>query len=55
MNAPAGSFYAIETSRWLGLGDTGGLRVGLAPYTDADDVARLLEALRLETGIPDPS
>ena len=29
VNAPAGSFYAIEASRWLGLGDTGGLRVGL--------------------------
>ena len=25
MVAPAGSFYAIEASRWLGLGDTGGL------------------------------
>ena len=42
VNAPAGHFYAIEASRWLGLGDTGGLRVGLAPYTDADDVDRLL-------------
>ena len=28
VNAPAGPFYAIEASRWLGLGDTGGLRVG---------------------------
>jgi len=46
VNAPAGSFYAIETSRWLGLGDTGGLRVGLAPYTDRDDVDRLLAGLR---------
>ena len=46
MNAPAGHFYAIEASRWLGLGDTGGLRVGLAPYTDADDVERLLDGLR---------
>jgi len=46
VNAPAGSFYAIEASRWLGLGDTGGLRVGLAPYTDADDVERLLAGLR---------
>ena len=43
VNAPAGSFYAIEAVRWLGLGDTGGLRVGLAPYTDADDVERLLD------------
>ena len=46
VNAPAGHFYAIEASRWLGLGDTGGLRVGLAPYTDADDVERLLTGLR---------
>jgi selenocysteine lyase/cysteine desulfurase len=46
VNAPAGSFYAIETSRWLGLGDAGGLRAGLAPYSDADDVERLLAGLR---------
>jgi cysteine desulfurase family protein (TIGR01976 family) len=46
VNAPAGSFYAIEASRWLGLGDTGGLRVGLAPYSNRDDVDRLLAALR---------
>jgi cysteine desulfurase family protein (TIGR01976 family) len=46
VNAPAGSFYAIEASRWLGLGDTGGLRVGLAPYSDTDDVDRLLTGLR---------
>jgi cysteine desulfurase family protein (TIGR01976 family) len=45
VNAPAGSFYAIEASRWLGLGDTGGLRVGLAPYNDDDDVDRLLAGL----------
>jgi cysteine desulfurase family protein (TIGR01976 family) len=46
VNAPAGHFYAIEASRWLGLGDTGGLRAGLAPYTDTDDVDRLLSGLR---------
>jgi cysteine desulfurase family protein (TIGR01976 family) len=46
VNVPAGSFYAIEASRWLGLGDTGGLRAGLAPYTDRDDVDRLLAGLR---------
>jgi cysteine desulfurase family protein (TIGR01976 family) len=45
-DAPAGSFYAIEASRWLGLGDTGGLRVGLAPYSDKDDVERLVTGLR---------
>jgi cysteine desulfurase family protein (TIGR01976 family) len=46
VNAPAGHFYAIEASRWLGLGDTGGLRAGLAPYTDTDDVDRLLSGVR---------
>ncbi|WP_448626443.1 cysteine desulfurase-like protein [Geodermatophilus sp. URMC 64] len=45
VNAPAGNFYAIEASRWLGLGDGGGLRAGLAPYTDEDDVDRLLTGL----------
>ena len=43
--APAGSFYAIEASRRLGLGDTGALRIGLAPYSDDEDVDRLLEGL----------
>jgi selenocysteine lyase/cysteine desulfurase len=45
VNAPAGNFYAIECSRHLGLGDDGGVRVGLAPYTNDDDVDRLLTAL----------
>ncbi len=45
VNAPAGSFYALQASRWLGLGDAGGLRIGLAPYSNADDVARLLTGL----------
>ncbi|RAJ58381.1 cysteine desulfurase family protein (TIGR01976 family) [Streptomyces sp. Amel2xB2] len=45
VNAPSGSFYAIEASRRLGLGDDGGLRVGMAPYTDTEDVDRLLEGL----------
>ena len=45
VNAPAGHFYAIECSRHLGLGDAGGVRVGLAPYTSEDDVDRLLSAL----------
>ncbi|NUT58115.1 MAG: cysteine desulfurase-like protein [Agromyces sp.] len=43
--APSGNFYALEVSRHLGLGDEGGLRMGLAPYTDASDVDRLLEGL----------
>jgi cysteine desulfurase family protein (TIGR01976 family) len=46
VNAPAGSFYAVEAARHLGLGDTGGLRIGLAPYTTDDDVDRLLDGLR---------
>ncbi len=45
VNAPAGSFYAYEASRRLGLGEEGGLRVGLAPYNDDADVDRLLDAL----------
>jgi len=43
--APAGSFYALEASRHLGLGDEGGLRIGLAPYTSAGEVERLLVGL----------
>jgi len=42
VNAPASSFYALEASRWLGLGDAGAIRAGLAPYTNADDVDRLV-------------
>ncbi|MDX6259052.1 MAG: hypothetical protein QOH84_740 [Kribbellaceae bacterium] len=45
VNAPAGSFYALEASRHLGLGDTGAVRVGLAPYTNQSDVDRLVEAI----------
>nr|BFD86627.1 cysteine desulfurase-like protein [Streptomyces sp. Xyl84] len=45
VDAPAGSFYAVEASRRLGLGDEGGVRVGLAPYSSAEDVDRLLTAL----------
>ena len=46
VNAPAGSFYAIEASRHLGLGDAGAMRIGLAPYNDAEDVDRLLDGLQ---------
>ncbi|MEU5258869.1 cysteine desulfurase-like protein [Amycolatopsis sp. NPDC021455] len=45
VNAPAGSFYAIECSRHLGLGDTGAVRAGIAPYTTEEDVDRLLAGL----------
>ena len=44
--APAGSFYAIEASRHAGLGDAGGVRVGLSPYSTDDEVERLLVGLR---------
>ncbi|MDN5765444.1 MAG: cysteine desulfurase-like protein [Humibacillus sp.] len=46
VNAPAGHFYAWECSHHLGLGVTGGVRVGLAPYTNDDDVERLVSGLR---------
>jgi len=42
VNAPAGSFYAVECARVLGLGDAGGVRAGIAPYTSGPDVDRLL-------------
>jgi cysteine desulfurase family protein (TIGR01976 family) len=45
VNAPAGTFYALEASRRLGLGDAGALRIGLAPYVDDADVDRLLDAM----------
>jgi cysteine desulfurase family protein (TIGR01976 family) len=44
VNAPAGTFYAYEPARRLGL-DDGGLRIGLAPYTSDSDVDRLLDGL----------
>jgi cysteine desulfurase family protein (TIGR01976 family) len=42
VNAPGGNFYALEASRWLGLGDDGAVRAGLAPYSDAADIERLV-------------
>jgi cysteine desulfurase family protein (TIGR01976 family) len=45
VNAPAGSFYAYEPARHLGLGAAGAVRVGLAPYTDQADVDRLIAAV----------
>ncbi|GII66526.1 cysteine desulfurase-like protein [Sphaerisporangium krabiense] len=45
VDAGSGSFYAVEASRRLGLGDLGGLRVSLAPYSSAEDVDRLLDGL----------
>ena len=46
INAPAGSFYAYEPCRSLGLDSGGAIRAGLAPYTDESDVDRLIAALR---------
>jgi cysteine desulfurase family protein (TIGR01976 family) len=45
VNAPASAFYAREASQRLGFGDAGALRVGVAPYTDDEDVDRLLAGL----------
>lgn len=47
VNAPAGHFYALETSRHLGLGDGGAVRAGLTLYNDSTDVDRLLDGLPL--------
>ncbi|MGV8908409.1 MAG: cysteine desulfurase-like protein [Propionicimonas sp.] len=44
--APAGSFYAHEPFTRLALPDPHGLRLGLAPYSDDDDVDRALAGLR---------
>ncbi len=46
VNAPSSSFYAIECSRYLGLGDEGGIRAGLAPYNTVEDIDRLLACVR---------
>ncbi|MGJ6963346.1 cysteine desulfurase-like protein [Streptosporangium sp. G11] len=53
VNAPASSFYALECSRRLGLGDTGALRAGIAPYTDESDVDRLLKGVHELAGSRD--
>jgi cysteine desulfurase family protein (TIGR01976 family) len=46
VNAPASHFYAIEASRRIGLEDTGAVRAGIAPYTDDEDVDRLVAGVR---------
>jgi cysteine desulfurase family protein (TIGR01976 family) len=46
VNAPSGAFYAYEPARRLGLGEVGGVRIGIAPYNDTNDVDRLVVALR---------
>ncbi|PXY20358.1 cysteine desulfurase-like protein [Prauserella coralliicola] len=42
VNAPAGTFYALECARHLGLGDTGAVRAGIAPYTTESEVDKLV-------------
>ena len=43
----AGHFYAVEVIDRLGLADAGGLlRVGLCHYSTAEEVDRLIAALR---------
>src|SRR5262249_17407016 len=54
VNAPAGSFYAVECARWLGLGEAGAVRAGRAPYTNAADVARLLDGVAKLASCPGP-
>ena len=54
INAPAGSFYAYEASRRLGLPEDGGIRIGLAPYNTAADVDRLVDVLATTlTSVPE--
>ncbi len=43
--AQAGHFYAIEPCADLGLGVTGGVRFGLAPYNTLSEVERLVAAM----------
>lgn len=45
INAPASHFYAWELSHRLGLGPAGGVRVGIAPYTTAEEIDRLVEGV----------
>ena len=45
INAPAGSFYALEPCKRLGLGVAGAIRISVGVYTNANDVERLIETL----------
>jgi len=47
VNVPASNFYALEVSRKLGLGDSGALRAGLAPYSIREDIDRLVAGLKV--------
>lgn len=46
VNVWAGTNYAVELCRALGLGDAGAVRAGLVHYNDASDVQRLLDGVR---------
>jgi len=50
VNAPAGTFYAYECARRLGLPAAGAVRAGIAPYTSPSDVDRLLEGVAAVAG-----
>jgi cysteine desulfurase family protein (TIGR01976 family) len=41
-----GDYYAVEVMKRLGLGDAGAVRAGIVHYNTADEVDRLLAALR---------
>ncbi len=43
--AQVGNFYAQRATVKLGLGEQGGLRIGLAPYNTDAEIGRLLDAL----------
>jgi cysteine desulfurase family protein (TIGR01976 family) len=45
VNVWAGTNYAVELCRALGLGDAGAVRAGIVHYNDTSDVDRLLEAV----------
>jgi cysteine desulfurase family protein (TIGR01976 family) len=45
VNAPAGSFYAADCARVLGLAGVGAVRAGISLYTDSTDVERLVAAV----------
>ena len=45
ISVSSGHCYAWEPCQALGLGEQGAIRVGLAPYSDSEDVERLLAAL----------
>ncbi|MFC4858036.1 cysteine desulfurase-like protein [Actinophytocola glycyrrhizae] len=45
VNAPAGTFYAYECAKVLGIEQEGAVRAGIAPYTNKSDVDRLLDGV----------